>query len=425
MQSNKNFRQIKTAQPSAFGKREAGHRIIIEKNGNVRQFTIRPWITAIGAAMAIILAVGYLLGTSYLIFRDELLNATVARQAQMQSDYEKRIANLRNQLDRVTSRQLHDQQLVESKIDLLLEQQKLIELQQEQVTKASQASLQFGIDVTVPSIDDPVQRTDSFVTGSVSKPALGSVTGNFGGNSINDFNSASLSAKSDFEDVLLPLENSIVIARKTQFMYLEEILSQVANKHNKYAKTLKEFGVSVPSLTHDDGVGGPYEPIYDAEAFTAQYQHLQDNLHVLAGTIAKLSKVPLAFPIKGAAISSRYGRRIDPFKRRPAMHSGVDFKAKHGTAVKSTARGKVTFSGRKGGYGNLVEITHPSGYITRYAHLSKTYVKNGQQVPAGVKIGAVGSTGRSTGPHLHYEVRNSSKALNPSRFLSAGRQFGL
>ena len=103
------------------------------------------------------------------------------------------------------------------------------------------------------------------------------------------------------------------------------------------------------------------------------------------------------------------------------MHSGIDFRAPTGTSVRATGGGIVKEAGRKGGYGNVVEIVHRNGYTTRYAHLSRISVKPGQRVERGQKIGRVGSTGRSTGPHLHYEIRKAGKAINPARFLEAGK----
>nr|WP_246270744.1 M23 family metallopeptidase [Hongsoonwoonella zoysiae] len=104
------------------------------------------------------------------------------------------------------------------------------------------------------------------------------------------------------------------------------------------------------------------------------------------------------------------------------MHTGIDFRASRGTKVKAPASGKVTFAGRNGGYGLMVEIEHTNGIVSRYAHLRRIIVKNGEQLEVGEVIGLVGSTGRSTGPHLHYELRVNGKAINPRRFLNAGYQ---
>jgi len=130
--------------------------------------------------------------------------------------------------------------------------------------------------------------------------------------------------------------------------------------------------------------------------------------------------MPLGSPLPNSKVSSRFGSRIDPFNGRMAMHNGIDFKAKKGTPVKASGAGVVVSASRKGGYGKVVEIRHSNGYTTRYAHLSRMNVKKGQKVKKSQVIGKVGSTGRSTGPHLHYEVRRNDKARNPSKYIKAG-----
>ncbi len=120
-------------------------------------------------------------------------------------------------------------------------------------------------------------------------------------------------------------------------------------------------------------------------------------------------------------ITSSFGTRLDPFTRGLAMHSGIDFRAATGTAVRATAPGKVIEAGYNGGYGRMVEIDHGNGVSTRYAHLSSIQVSEGDTIRAGQVLGAVGSTGRSTGPHLHYEVRIDDDATDPMRFLRASR----
>jgi len=115
---------------------------------------------------------------------------------------------------------------------------------------------------------------------------------------------------------------------------------------------------------------------------------------------------------------------MDPFLRRPAMHTGLDMRGDTGDPVHVTATGKVVTAGREGGYGNMVEINHGNGITTRYAHLHTIDVKVGQQVRIGQVIGKIGSTGRSTGPHLHYETRINDEAVNPQRFLRAGLRLG-
>lgn len=131
-------------------------------------------------------------------------------------------------------------------------------------------------------------------------------------------------------------------------------------------------------------------------------------------------KSTTVFPVDGR-ISSRFGHRVDPIDGHHAHHKGVDIAAKEGTTIKAMREGTVTFSGTKGGYGNVVIIDHGNGLESRYAHCAQLDIRVGQRVIAGSPIATVGSTGRSTGPHLHFEVRKDGEAVNPMTFLSSQR----
>ena len=132
---------------------------------------------------------------------------------------------------------------------------------------------------------------------------------------------------------------------------------------------------------------------------------------------AKKKLLPSVLPVEGGWYSSNFGWRVDPFNGVRAFHEGMDFMADTGTGARAAAGGVVAFSDSHPQYGNMIEIDHGNGLITRYAHLSKRLVKVGDVVLSGGIIGQVGSTGRATGPHLHFEVRQNGSPLNPMRFL--------
>lgn len=135
-----------------------------------------------------------------------------------------------------------------------------------------------------------------------------------------------------------------------------------------------------------------------------------------------MKAIPLGVPVASDYYrTSSYGRRTDPFTKRPAQHRGLDLASFRMAPIVATADGTVKFVGVKGGYGRVVEIDHGYGFVTRYAHMAKTYVKRGQKLKRGDKIGGMGSTGRSTSTHLHYEVRFQGQYQNPDKFLKAGR----
>jgi murein DD-endopeptidase MepM/ murein hydrolase activator NlpD len=135
-----------------------------------------------------------------------------------------------------------------------------------------------------------------------------------------------------------------------------------------------------------------------------------------------VNSMPVSYPMKRFYISSRYGLRLDPNTRHRAYHYGTDFAGPVGTKVYSTGPGVVKFAGRKGNYGVLVEIDHGYGVTTRYGHLRSVVLKKGDVVTRGRHLGYQGNTGRSTGPHLHYEIRYNNVAYNPEKFIKVGKR---
>lgn len=156
------------------------------------------------------------------------------------------------------------------------------------------------------------------------------------------------------------------------------------------------------------------------EDFAERIRRTAEGLSETRALDQAVQQLPLARPTDGTARSSGFGVRLDPFTRRPAFHSGLDFSGGYFTPVLATGPGVVSFTGPRSGYGNTVEIDHGRGLKTRYAHLQAIGVRPGQRVAVGQRVGAMGSTGRSTGPHLHYEVWVNGRAKNPDRFLKAG-----
>jgi len=159
------------------------------------------------------------------------------------------------------------------------------------------------------------------------------------------------------------------------------------------------------------------------DTLEAQLEDRQRQLAVLESLMSTRSLgeriLPGGWPIIGGWISSHFGYRADPFTGRGAFHAGVDFAGPPGARVIATGPGVVSYSGYKNGYGYVVEITHPTGYLTRYGHNSRNLVREGQTVQKGDPIAIIGSTGRSTGTHVHFEVERDGNTLNPMRYLSA------
>lgn len=179
----------------------------------------------------------------------------------------------------------------------------------------------------------------------------------------------------------------------------------------------------------DPAQGGPFMSLADHEAlaggeadsgFGRQLYRVSQNLSTLADLEDSIAKMPLAEPLVSYRRTSSYGSRRDPFNGRMAFHSGEDLAAPHGERVFAPGAGTVTFAGWRGAYGRLIEIDHGNGFRTRYGHLGRIDVKTGQKVAFREIIGRVGSSGRSSGPHLHYEVWFDGIVRNPSKFIEAG-----
>jgi hypothetical protein len=157
---------------------------------------------------------------------------------------------------------------------------------------------------------------------------------------------------------------------------------------------------------------------------TAEFRDREHKLLLLEDMLARREVreqvIPSGRPVKKGYVSSRFGRRTDPFTGKKKYHKGMDFVGKRGSEVLAVAAGVVTEAGRMSGYGNIVEIRHADGYITRYAHNQENLVKVGDRVEKGEPIAMLGSSGRSSGPHVHFEVRKDGKIVNPSRFIKGG-----
>lgn len=193
----------------------------------------------------------------------------------------------------------------------------------------------------------------------------------------------------------------------------QRALAAALTQENVDSASLKRLGFYPAS--EKDGRGGPFDGKADP-TFKSLFNSWKKLDNLQDGAIA----VPSEKPVKTAAFTSGYGVRSDPFKGSSAMHAGIDLSGPVGTPIYATADGVVSTAGwHNGGYGNLIKVDHGRGIETRYAHLSSVDVRPGQQIKRGQLIGRMGSTGRSTGSHLHYEVRIDGRAVNPIPFMKS------
>jgi murein DD-endopeptidase MepM/ murein hydrolase activator NlpD len=192
----------------------------------------------------------------------------------------------------------------------------------------------------------------------------------------------------------------------------------------RYLQVFADLGVkTVAGSGGRQGSGGPFLPWMrpPEDPFARQLYRIRLSLRAVDTLQREITTVPVGRPTVGATdVTSPFGVRLDPFVRQLALHTGVDFRGEPGDPVRAAASGKVVQAERNGGYGLMVEVDHGNGIATRYAHLSAISVSEGAMIDVGTVVGRIGTSGRSTGPHLHYEVRVNGEAVDPQRFLRAG-----
>ncbi len=223
------------------------------------------------------------------------------------------------------------------------------------------------------------------------------------------------------DEVLAPLRR----IESRQRAFAQQAIAAGQARFEQTSNHLRRLGLKPERFVSVGGMGGPYEPAGDdpeksgADA-DAQFHELFLTWKKLDALEQTVISVPSLQPVDHVTLTSSFGVRSDPFRGTRAMHSGIDIPGPVGTPIYATADGIVSRAGRAGGYGNLIEINHGRGLATRYGHLSRILVQDNQQVHRGDVIGLMGSTGRSTGSHLHYEVRVDGRAVNPIPFLHTG-----
>jgi hypothetical protein len=399
-----------------------------------RQVRVGPVAFWIIVGSLVVMAGWSAVTATYFGFRDDVLTRLLARQAQMQFAYEDRIADLRGQVDRLASRQLLDQEQFESKLEQIARRQALLE---------SRSSALSGL---------PDHTPTGSIKGRASAPAILAPASAPKPSPINDTvilvpppeREARLESRTPFhsgirlasqphagiEGALARLQASLDRYEAGQVKTLNALEESYDAKARRMRGILADLGLDLgkiaPALPARAS-GGPFVPA--SMNGVAPFDRQLYRIRLARGHVERLTRtlgaVPIRKPMTGQLeATSGFGMRTDPFIRAPAMHTGLDFRAETGEPARATAAGTVTIAGWNGGYGKMVEVDHGNGFATRYAHLSAVDVEVGQSVRIGQVVGRVGSTGRSTGPHLHYETRVDGDAVDPQKFLRAGVRLG-
>jgi murein DD-endopeptidase MepM/ murein hydrolase activator NlpD len=376
-----------------------------------RQIRLGPVAFWIFVGTVVIMAGWTIATATYFAFRDDLLKGLIARQAEQQNAYEDRIAELRARIDRTTSRQLLDQEQFEQKLEDLMRRQSTLE---------SRATALGGI-------ADPV------VTGAIKPPGSAAPAGSPMSPQARDRRSSlepdrtpgarRAGKDADINAKLSRVEASLDRLDHRQALGLAQLQERYEGKARRLRGVLADLGLKLGGPA-PAGSGGPFVPIKlpgegnSFERAVARVKVARTQAEHLTRT---LLRVPLRKPVNGEIdLSSTFGVRVDPFLHVAAMHTGLDFRGDAGDPIHATAAGTVVGAGWSGGYGRMVEIDHGNGLSTHYGHLSQIDVKVGDEIRIGQVIGRMGSTGRSTGPHLHYETRIDGDPVDPQKFLHAG-----
>jgi murein DD-endopeptidase MepM/ murein hydrolase activator NlpD len=388
------------------------------------------WIV-VGAL--VIMAIWSIATGTYFAFRDNVLTRLIGRQTELQFAYEDRIAELRAQVDRIMSRQLLDQEQFEKKLNALLQRQATLEQRTAALTGDASITGTIKPARTVPTATIPAEKpvrvrpisdTVIFVAPpdrearlqsrelptTTTRLAESATAGGVGG-------------------VLARISLSLDKVEQKQAATLTNLEERIDTRARRMQSVLADLGISAGRLPVEGALGGPFVPLKPPQSGASGFERQLYRIHMARAQIDRyrqtLTAVPVRKPVVGETdMSSPFGMRMDPFLGRPAIHTGIDLRGDVGELVRATATGKVTIAGREGGYGNMVEITHGNGLASRYGHLSEISVKIGQLVRIGEIVGRIGSTGRSTGPHLHYETRVNGEAVDPQKFLRAGLRLG-
>lgn len=274
----------------------------------------------------------------------------------------------------------------------------------------------------VDAVADDLDRRQQFIEQMV-KTYVGDLPSDSKpGETVSD-SSDEASKTVDKVSAVVPEAAPLAEVETRQLAFAEKLTRFADRQSDVAAAAMRKLGLNpermLASLDDRGAMGGPLIKFMpDAQgSFDPRFRRLGLSLARMEALQRGLRGIPQVIPAAGKHITSGFGYRTDPLAGGAAFHAGLDFKGPTGAPIYSAANGKVAFVGRRPGYGNCVDIDHGNGLRTRYAHMSAFRTRVGEPVTAGQIIGAVGSTGRSTGPHLHFEVRLHGQPVNPRPFL--------
>ncbi|MFN3233364.1 MAG: peptidoglycan DD-metalloendopeptidase family protein [Alphaproteobacteria bacterium] len=381
--------------------------IYLRSRGAVRFVALSPrfQFMSVSIAFGAMLWVG--VASASLIFGNEIIEHK-----------DQQIADLRN-----IRSDLHDQ-LVRLEDDLI-ERAEVLQARQTVLDEMLERSdVMFGslTDQTTPTVEhaetEPAPGAEPLPVGGPAEEVLPSV----------DAPAIDAPADKDADGNVLhdPISDELSALDSIQQELLKRFDEQIDLTISQLEKAALTAGLDLDAILGSDDAeaanqGGPLTPLDEAAASDAELMLLAEKVSHLETLEALFLSIPLLEPVESFYISSHYGARKDPFTKKWASHSGVDLAGGWKAPVLAGAAGTVTQVGWSGAYGRMVEVDHGNGFVTRYGHLREFLVKEGQVVQTGDKVGLMGNSGRSTGTHLHYEIRFDGAPLNPINFFEAAK----
>ncbi len=361
--------------------------LLIRQNGEVKHVILAPWLQ-VSAVLCILTAITWLTVSTLQVYS----------QTNKISDIEQ---------SQITKQQKWQQQQQA--------QQRLHEQQLEQLATLEQkhALLQSMIE----SLPDSLSKAEESATLEIKENQQQS-----------DLHEPLIDENKGDKTTLLHKNNTLeqrLIALNAQYKHsFSQLENHIEQRKQRILTMLKGAGLDTAlanqlnSPVNDTAQGGPLN-VFDESRIPSEFLAIADKLLSLNNLESLLNELPQSLPAADYYISSSYGLRKDPMNGRRAFHKGVDLAGWHKTEIFAPADGKVLRAGRNGGYGNFIELEHKNGFVTRFGHLNKIKVKKGQTVAKNDVIGLMGSTGRSTSTHLHYEVLLNDKHVNPVKITKA------
>ena len=431
--------------------------IYLRSHGQVQFVSLSPFAQTLLAAIALFFFGWVAYASVNVVFKEQIIAAKDQRLAKIQASYEERLAQLQSSYDDINGQlvvaqerflaQTRDMEEKHRQIALLVSQRQMASSELDQQREKLAGSLRGtqepqqnadaadsfagarlaqggpeSVEATAaPTPFVPQQKADDTHSPRVRLELAGSPADMSGQNGTKSQIDARL-AKLDRAQRYL-IEEMEATSLK-QVRELEQVLRMTKLPNTE--SVVKRLGAEHA----DEAEGGPLIGLKEGEALmqdrgnaesNAQIARISQNISRMADLKSSLAKMPISVPMTDFRKSSGFGRRIDPFTRKWAFHSGSDFAAPLGTKVYSTMAGVVTHAGWNGPYGRMVEIKDENGFRIRYGHLSQVNVQLGQKIAFQQFVGKVGSTGRSNGPHLHYEIWFDGAVRDPSKFIQAGK----